>query len=39
VVIQRFGGALNLSIHFHALVPDGVFASEPGSWHFIRSAG
>lgn len=27
VVIQRFGGALNLNVHFHALVLDGVFAS------------
>ena len=25
VVIQRFGGALNLNLHFHALVLDGVF--------------
>ncbi len=24
-VIQRFGGALNLNIHLHALVTDGVF--------------
>jgi hypothetical protein len=30
VIIQRFGGALNLNVHFHALVPDGVFAGEPG---------
>jgi hypothetical protein len=26
VVIQRFGGALNLNVHIHALVLDGVFA-------------
>ena len=26
IVIQRFGGALNLNVHFHALVLDGVFA-------------
>lgn len=26
VVIQRFGGALNLNVHVHALVLDGVFA-------------
>jgi hypothetical protein len=26
MVIQRFGGALNLNLHFHALVLDGVFA-------------
>lgn len=25
MVIQRFGGALNLNLHFHALVLDGVF--------------
>jgi hypothetical protein len=24
-VIQRFGGALNLNVHFHTLVPDGVW--------------
>jgi Putative transposase/Transposase zinc-binding domain len=30
VVIQRFGGALNLNVHFHALVLDGVFAGPPG---------
>lgn len=27
-VIQRFGGALNLNIHIHALVLDGVFARD-----------
>jgi hypothetical protein len=27
-VIQRFGGALNLNVHVHALVLDGVFASD-----------
>ena len=26
--IQRFGGALNLNVHFHTLVPDGVFIEE-----------
>ncbi|MEO2169036.1 MAG: transposase, partial [bacterium] len=25
-VIQRFGSALNLNIHFHAIIPQGVFA-------------
>jgi hypothetical protein len=25
-VVQRFGGALNLNVHVHALVMDGVFA-------------
>jgi hypothetical protein len=28
VVIQRFGGALNLNVHVHALVLDGVFARD-----------
>lgn len=27
-MIQRFGGALNLNVHIHALVLDGVFASH-----------
>ena len=36
VMIQRFGDALNLNVHFHALVPDGVFAAEPGRWTFHR---
>jgi Putative transposase len=34
VLIQRFGGALNLNVHFHSLVPDGVFAGEPGKLAF-----
>jgi Putative transposase len=25
IVVQRFGGALNLNVHFHALMLDGVF--------------
>jgi hypothetical protein len=29
MVIQRFGGALNLNVHLHALVLDGVFARDP----------
>lgn len=33
--IQRFGGFLNLNVHFHALLPDGVFArSADGGHHF-----
>ena len=28
-VIQRFRGALNLNLHVHALVLDGVFARNP----------
>jgi hypothetical protein len=35
-VIQRFGGALNLNVHFHTLVLDGVFVREPdGSLGFV----
>jgi len=26
---MRFGGALNLNVHIHALVLDGVFARDP----------
>ena len=29
-VIQRFGGALNLNIHFHTLFLDGVYVSKKG---------
>jgi len=28
-IVQRFGGALNLNVHVHALVLDGVFAQDP----------
>ena len=27
-IVQRFGGGLNLNVHLHALVPDGVFAVD-----------
>ncbi len=27
-IVQRFGGALNLNVHVHALVLDGVFARD-----------
>jgi hypothetical protein len=30
VVVQRFGGALNLNIHLHALVLDGMFTNDGG---------
>jgi len=34
VVVQRFGGALNLNIHLHALVLDGVFTNDGGIVRF-----
>ena len=35
--LQRAGGALNVNIHFHTLVLDGVFSEAPGArWHFTR---
>ena len=33
-LIQRFGGALNLNIHFHMLFLDGVYAGGAGSAKF-----
>ena len=36
-VVQRFGGALNTNIHFHALVIDGVFTQEGDVLHFHRA--
>jgi len=33
-VIQRFGGALNLNVHVHALVIDGVFAKDRANVRF-----
>jgi hypothetical protein len=37
-VIQRFGGALNLNVHFHTLVVDGVFVRKPdGSLSFTAA--
>ena len=40
-VTQRFGSALNLNLHFHALVIDGVFAPDPrtGQPRFWRAGG
>lgn len=32
--VQRFGAALNLNVHFHSLVLDGVYARTPGG--FLR---
>src|SRR3954463_14001522 len=33
--VQRFGGALNLNVHFHCLVPDGVFIEEKQGIRFV----
>jgi hypothetical protein len=38
IVVQRFGGALNLNVHLHALVLDGVFArAGDGRLRFHRA--
>ncbi len=34
-VVQRFGRALNLNVHIHALVLDGVFADKGGGLTFV----
>ncbi len=34
VIVQRFGGALNLNIHVHALVIDGVFSRKGDTVRF-----
>jgi hypothetical protein len=36
--VQRFGGALNLNVHFHCIIPDGVFVRENGSVRFVALA-
>lgn len=36
--IQRFGGALNLNIHFHMLVLDGVYVRRLGGIRFVPVA-
>jgi hypothetical protein len=33
--VQRFGGALNLNVHFHCVLPDGVFARVNGAVEFV----
>jgi len=37
-LIQRFGSALNLKVHFHMLMPDGVYVRSPKAPVFIRIA-
>ena len=36
--VQRFGGALNLNVHFHCVIPDGVFVRESGNVRFVMQA-
>jgi hypothetical protein len=36
-LIQRVGSALNLNVHFHMLVPDGVYRSTAGGPEFVRT--
>src|SRR5207237_791342 len=36
--VQRFGGALNLNVHFHCVIPDGVFIRENGTVRFVALA-
>jgi len=33
-VVQRFGGALNLNVHFHSMVADGVWVDSPSGPRF-----
>ena len=33
--IQRFGGSLNLNIHFHMMFPDGVYSFENGTTRIV----
>jgi Putative transposase/Transposase zinc-binding domain len=33
--VQRFGSALNLNVHFHCVVPDGVWSREGGAVRFV----
>jgi len=36
--IQRFGSGLNLNVHYHTLVLDGVFARAGDDWRFLPAA-
>lgn len=36
--MQRFGGSLNLNIHFHVVVLDGVFVRDPATPKFLPSS-
>jgi hypothetical protein len=36
--VQRFGGSMNLHVHLHVVVPDGVFTREPGERAIFHAA-
>ena len=36
VVVQRFGSALNLNVHFHMLLLDGVFVADGDAVRWVR---
>jgi len=38
LAVQRFGGALNLNVHGHAIVPDGVFVLAERRYRFVPLA-
>ncbi len=38
LAVQRFGGALNLNVHGHALLPDGVFVLEKSRYALVPLA-
>ncbi|HTO99344.1 MAG TPA: transposase [Myxococcales bacterium] len=37
--VQRFGSALNLNVHFHAVIPDGVWIRNQGTVRFLALPG
>ena len=36
--MQRFGGVLNLNVHFHCVIPDGVFVRDDAGVRFVELA-
>jgi hypothetical protein len=37
--VQRFGGAVNLNVHFHFVIPDGVFVRDEAGVRFVALSG
>ena len=37
--VQKFGGALNLNVHFHCVIPDGVFVRDGEGTRFLALSG